>query len=111
MRVVGNWSNISHPPNSRLSGPPAQYVAMDDFLQMLLPGAYVGGIDLQDCFLQWLVAPSRRRYLGVRHPVTGVLGVYLFLPCGLGPSHRVERQVREGRTARSPRALPPAARD
>ena len=59
--------------------------AAGDFLQLLSPGAYVGGIDLQNCFLRWLVAPSRRRYLGVRHPATGVLGVYLFLPFRLGP--------------------------
>ena len=31
------------------------------------------------------MAPSRRRLLGVRHPVSGLLGVYLFLPFGLGP--------------------------
>ena len=60
--------------------------AADDFLQLLSPGACMGGIDLQNCFLRWLVAPSRRRYLGVRRPVTGVLGVYLFLPFRLGPS-------------------------
>ena len=32
------------------------------------------------------MAPPCRRYLGVRHPVAGVFGVYLFLPFGLGPS-------------------------
>ena len=59
---------------------------MGDFLRILTPGAYMGGVDLQDCFLYWLVAPVRRRFLGVRHPLTGVLGVHLFLPFGLGPS-------------------------
>ena len=46
----------------------------------------MGGVDLQDCFLHWLVAPVHRRLLGVRHPISGVLGVYLFIPFGLGPS-------------------------
>ena len=32
------------------------------------------------------MAPACRRYLRVRHPLTGVLGAYLFLPFGLGPS-------------------------
>ena len=43
------------------------------------------GVDLQDCFLHWLVATARRRFLEVRRPITGRLGVYLFLPFGLGP--------------------------
>ena len=46
----------------------------------------MGGVDLQDCSFRWLVAPSCRRFLGVRHPAPGVPGVYLFLPFGLGPS-------------------------
>ena len=41
---------------------------------------------MQDCFLHWLVAPSRRRYYGVRRPLSGVLGVFLFLPSRQGPS-------------------------
>ena len=45
----------------------------------------MGGVDLQDCSLRCLVAPSRRRYLGLRHPMSGILGVDLFLPLGLGP--------------------------
>ena len=59
---------------------------MDDFLRTLSPGARMGGVSFQDCFLHWLVAPDRRRFLGVRRPLPGVLGVYLFLPFGLGPS-------------------------
>ena len=46
----------------------------------------MGGADLQDCVPNWFVAPSRRRHLGVRHPVAGVSGVCLFLPFGSGPS-------------------------
>ena len=59
---------------------------MDEFLQLLTPGAYMRGIDLQDCFHQPLVAPKRRRYLRVRHPMSGILGVYLPRPFGLSPS-------------------------
>ena len=58
---------------------------MGDFLQTLSPGAYMGGVDLQDSYLHWLVAPVRRRFLGARRPLPGVLGVYLLLPFGLGP--------------------------
>ena len=85
-RAAHDWSCAAYPLNSMLSNPPAQFGAMGDFLQILCPGAYVGGVDLHDCFLHWMVAPSRRRYLGVRHPLTGVLGVCLFLPFGPGPS-------------------------
>ena len=61
---------------------------------------------MQDCLFHWLVAPSRRRYLGVRHPLSGVLGVYPFLPFGLGPSPWVERPVREGRLSRGAAEVP-----
>ena len=44
------------------------------------------GVVLQHCFLRWLVPASRRRISGARHPVSGQLGVYRFLPFGLGPS-------------------------
>ena len=74
------------PLNAVLSNHPGQYEAMDDFLRVLTPGAYMRGVDLQDCLLHWMVAPSCRRYLGVRHPLSGVLGAYPFLPLGLGPS-------------------------
>ena len=84
--MVRDWSRPQYPLNSLLVNLPAQYGAMDEFLGTLIPGAYMGGVDLQDCFLHWLVAPSCRRCLGVRHPLTGVLGVYLFLPVGSGPS-------------------------
>ena len=84
VRVVRDWPNALRPLNSVLVNPPVQYGTLGVFLRMLTPGAYVRGVDLQDCFLHWLVAPSRRSYLGVRHPMSGVLGVYLFLPVGLG---------------------------
>ena len=58
---------------------------MDGFPESLPPGAYVGCSDSQDCFVHWMVFPARRRFLGVRYPVSGILGAYLFLPFGLGP--------------------------
>ena len=84
--MVHDWSRASYPMNAALANPPAQFGAMDDFLQVLPPGAYMGGAGLQDCFLHWFVAPADRRFLGVRRPLTGGLGVYLFVPFGLGPS-------------------------
>ena len=85
-RMVHDWSCAQYPLNAMLVNPPVEYGTMDGFLELLSSGAYMGGVDLQDCFLHWLVAPIHRRLLGVRHPITGVLGVYLFLPFGLGPS-------------------------
>ena len=86
VRVVHYWPNSQYPLNSALANPPVEYGAMDGFLELLPPGAYMGGIDLQDYSLRWLGSPSCRRYLGVCRPVSGALGVYLFLPFGLGPS-------------------------
>ena len=84
--VVRHWSSWRYPLNSVLVNTPVMYGAMDEFLQLFSPGAYVGGIDLQDHFLRCLVSLSFRRNLGVRRPVSGVLGVYLLLPFGSGPS-------------------------
>ena len=83
-REVCDRSCAQYPLNSSPVNPPVRYGARGEFLSALVPGAYVVGVDLQDCSLHWLVAPSRRRCLGVRHPITGALGVYLFLPFGLG---------------------------
>ena len=58
---------------------------MDGFLSMLSPGALMTGLDFQDCCLHCLTSPARRRLPGVRRPATRRLGVYLSLPCGLGP--------------------------
>ena len=73
--VVHDWPNYQCPLNSALVNPPAQYRAMDEFLQLLTTGAFLGGINLQDCLFHWLASPSRRRFLGVRRPVTCTLGV------------------------------------
>ena len=85
MRVARDWSDAVYPLNSALANPFVQYGTMDESSSLTAPGAVMSGIDLQDCFLHWLAAPSRRRLLGVRHPATGVLGAYIFLPFWLGP--------------------------
>ena len=46
----------------------------------------MAGLDFQDCFLHWMVHASSRRRLGVRHPLSNRLGVFLFLPFGLAPA-------------------------
>ena len=86
VRLVHDWSNPQYRLNSLLSNPPVAYGSMDSFLAVVSPGGYMAGLDLQDCFMHWLVSPRCRRWLGVRHPVTRQLGCYLFLPFGLGPS-------------------------
>ena len=82
VRVVRDWSNVLYQRNFVLGNPPVQHGATDEFLQVLTAGAYMGGGDLQDCFLHWLVAPTRRRYLGRRRSMSGTLGVYFFMPIG-----------------------------
>ena len=77
VRVVRDWSHTASALNSASANPPVQHGAMDAFLGLRPPGAYMGGIDWQDCSLGWLASPSCRRSLGVRHPVSGDLGVYL----------------------------------
>ena len=57
---------------------------MAGFLLLLWPGAYAANPDLQDCFLRWLVSPWGVRLIGVTHPASGRLGVYLSLPFVLG---------------------------
>ena len=61
VRVVHDWSNWQYPRNAGLVNPPVEYGATDGFLELLAPGAFMGGIDLLDCFLRWLVSPSCRR--------------------------------------------------
>ena len=56
---------------------------MGDFSQPLSPGAFMGGVDFQGCFLHWLVRPACRGSLGDRHPVSVSISSFLF---GLRPS-------------------------
>ena len=86
VRVVHDWSNCRYDPNEALVDPPVTYADMDEFSQLLPPGAFMGGVGFQYCFLHWLVSPERRRFLGVRHPAASRPGAYLFLLFGSGPS-------------------------
>ena len=86
VRLVHDWSCRDYSLNSLLPNPPVDYGAIDGFLRLLRPGAFMAGLDFQDCFLHWLVRPVCRRWLGIRHPMSNRLGCYLFLPFGLGPS-------------------------
>ena len=81
-----DWSKYKYGLNDVLVDPPVKYGDMDNCSRLLYPRASVGGVDFQDCFLRWLVSPARRRFLGVRRPVSGRLSVYSFLPFGLGLS-------------------------
>ena len=80
---MGDRPNRQYCLNEALVYPSGKFGDMDKFPQLLSPGAFMDGVDFQDCFLRWIVAPEFRRFLGARHPVSGLLGVYLFLPCGL----------------------------
>ena len=51
---------------------------------MLTAAAYMVAFDSRYCFLRWAASPACGRLLGVSHPVAQRLGVYLFLPFGLG---------------------------
>ena len=48
VRVVHDWRNRKYGLNEALLNPPVKYGGLDDFLQLLSPGAYVGGVDFQD---------------------------------------------------------------
>ncbi len=46
--------------------------------------------------MHWPIHKSSRRRLGVRHPITKELGVFLFLPFGLGPAPGInDRNISE----------------
>ena len=86
VRVVHDWSALQGGPLNAFMGPvEVFYGTMDQWLEMIYPGAWMAGIDFVDCFLHWMVHPSQRRLLGLRHPLTGTLGCYCFLPFGVGP--------------------------
>ena len=78
-----DWSNHRCGLNDVPVSPPVS--DMGDFSRLLLMGAFMGGVDFQYCILRWLVAPECRRFLCVRRPVSGRIGVYPFPPFGLGP--------------------------
>ena len=86
MRIVHDFSHQEAGINAALINRDVDYATIDRFTKPLGQYDFMAGIDFQDCFLHWLVAPQDRRLLGIRHPTSGQLGTYLFLPFGLGPS-------------------------
>ena len=93
-RIVHDWSKPCL--NQFLVVPPVNYGTMDGFISRLKPRQYMAGLDFQDCFLHWPIHWSCRRRLGLRHPITGQLGVFLYLAFGLGPAPGInDRNVGE----------------
>ena len=93
-RVVQDWTKVGF--NQRLVIPEVNYGTLDSFIEHLKPRAFMAGLDFQDCFLHWKVHKDSRRWLGLRHPSTGRLGVFLFVPFGLGPAPGInDRNVGE----------------
>ena len=93
-RIVHDWSKPGL--NQFLVVPPVNYGTMDGFISKLKPNQHMAGLDFQDCFLHWPIHWSCRRRLGLRHPITGQLGVFLYLAFGLGPAPGInDRNVSE----------------
>ena len=93
-RVVQDWTKAGL--NTHLTNPGVNYGTMDSFLELMHPRSFMAGLDFQDCFFHWKVNKESRKWLGVRHPVSGRLGVFLFVPFGLGPAPRInDRNVAE----------------
>ena len=84
MRLVHDWTRAGL--NECLELPAMASDTLDLLINNLRPLCHVAGLDIRDCFLHWPLHASCRRKLGVRHPWTGKIGVYLFLPPGLGPA-------------------------
>ena len=93
-RVVQDWTKAGL--NQRLVIPDVNYGTMDSFLEHMKPRAYMAGLDFQDCFFHWKVHRDSRKWLGLRHPITRRLGVFLFVPFGLSPAPGInDRNVSE----------------
>ena len=93
-RVVQNWARAGL--NQRFVIPEVNYGTMDSFLKLMKPRSFMAGLDFQDCFFHWKVHPESRRWLGLRHPISGNLGVFLFVPFGLGAAPGInDRNVAE----------------
>ena len=71
-RLVHDWTRAGL--NELLVNPRTQYHSMDDFLSHLMPGSFMAGLDIKDCFYHWPIHGDSRRRLGVRHPLTGKKG-------------------------------------
>ena len=80
VRLAHDWTKAGL--NEFLTLPPTSYDTMDTLVASLRPNCCIAGLDIKDCFLHWAIRPSSRRRLGVRHPMSGRKGVYLFMPPG-----------------------------
>ena len=76
IRVARCWPNRNYGLNEASRDPAVKYGDVDEFLQLLSPGAFLGGVDFQGSFRHWPVSPACRRFLGVRRPVSG--RIYFF---------------------------------
>ena len=93
-RVVQDWTKAGF--DFHFSIPDVHYGTMDSFLEKLKPRAYMAGLDFRDCFSHWKIHEKSRRWLGLRHPITKLLGVFLFVPFGLGSAPGInDRNVSE----------------
>ena len=82
--TVRDWPNPGHGFNGASVNPGVDYGTTDKFLLSLRPSALMAGFDLQNSFLRRLFSSASRGISGVWRPVSGRIGVYLFLPVGLG---------------------------
>ena len=76
MRLVRDWTRAGL--NECLVIPAMASDTLDLLINNLRPHCHVAGLDIRDCFLHWPLHSSCRHKLGVRHPWTGDIGVYLF---------------------------------
>ena len=94
--IVRGWANSAFCLNRVLGKPDLACSTLDRFLRILFPSTLVVGLEWLDCIPRLLVARSRRRFLGVQCLVPKFMGLYLFLPLGLGPSSgRNDRRAKE----------------
>ena len=93
-RIVHDWTRAGL--NQHLVIPEVNYGTMDSLVESISPNCYLAGLDFQDYFMHWAIARESRRRLGVRHPSSGRVGVFLFLPFGLGPAPGInDRNIAE----------------
>ena len=90
MRVVHDWTRAGL--NEHLAVPEVNFDTVDSWINALRPGCFMAGLDMKDCFFNWPIHRDSRHRLGIRHPWTNELGVYLFLPPGLAPAPGINEQ-------------------
>ena len=66
VRIVHDFSHPQAGINSALENRGVDYATIDRFIKPLRRHDFMAGIDFQDCFLHWLVAPEGRRLQGIR---------------------------------------------